>query len=425
MIYQRFSKRQLLAMLWWQQPRHRDRDALICDGSIRSGKTLCMAVGFILWSMSSFTGQKFAICGKTIQSLRRNVILNLRDWVPPALEITEYRTENKLVISNGAGRENTYFLFGGRDESSYTLIQGITLAGVLLDEVALQPRSFVEQALARCSIVGSKFWFNCNPESPVHWFYTEWVKGEQPEKHNALHLHFTMDDNWALSPAIRRRYESMYAGVFYDRYIRGLWVTAEGLIYDMFRPDIHVYKDTERPNGLPYIASRTIACDYGTANPFVLLDIYDDGETVWVDNEYRWDSRDMETTGGRQKTDGEYAGDFIGFMGEDPQFFCPAAVDPSAASFITALQRRGVYVLDTDNDVPNGIRRTGALFARRSLRIHQRCKGLIEELQSYVWDEKAAQQGVEKPVKAKDHGPDALRYYVNTCLPSYRYGEVK
>lgn len=423
MIYQKLSKRQLLAMLWWQQPRFKDRDALICDGSIRSGKTLCMAVGFILWSMSSFAGQKFALCGKTIESLRRNVILNLRDWVPPDLEIVEKRAENKLVISDGTGRENTYFLFGGRDESSYMLIQGITLAGVLLDEVALQPRSFVEQALARCSVAGSKFWFNCNPESPVHWFYTEWIKGERSKVHNALHLHFTMDDNPALSPNIRRRYESMYAGVFYDRYIRGLWVTAEGLIYDMFIPDIHVYKDEARPRGLPYIASRVITCDYGTTNPFVLLDVYDDGETVWVDNEYRWDSR-SEQAGGRQKTDEEYVEDFLTFMGSDPQFFCSAAVDPSAASFIAALQRKGIYVLDTDNDVPNGIRRTGALFAARRIRVHQRCRGLIEELQSYVWDEKAAQLGVEKPVKTLDHGPDALRYYVNTCLPSYRYGEV-
>jgi len=407
-------------MLWWQQPKFRGRDALICDGSIRSGKTVCMTVGFILWSMARFNGQKFALCGKTIESLRRNVILNLWDWIPSDLSIVEKRAENKLVISDGAGGENTYFLFGGRDESSYMLIQGITLAGVLLDEVALQPRSFVEQALARCSVEGSKFWFNCNPESPVHWFYIEWIEGDKPKKHNALHLHFTMDDNPSLSPVVRRRYESTYAGVFYDRYIRGLWVSAEGLIYDMFSPDAHVYKDSQRPKGLFYIASRTIACDYGTANPFVLLDIYDDGETVWVDNEYRWDSRKTA----RQKTDEEYADDFMSFMGSDPQFFCSAVVDPSAASFIVALQRRGVYVLDTDNDVLNGIRRTGTLLSHRRIRIHQRCKGLIKELQSYVWDDKAAKLGMEKPLKTLDHGPDALRYFVNTCLPSYRYGEV-
>lgn len=234
MIYQKFSKRQLLAMLWWQQPKFKGRDALICDGSIRSGKSLCMAVGFILWSMAEFNGQNFAFCGKTIQSLRRNVILNLRNWVPDDFEIVEHRTENKLVVSNKTGRENTYYLFGGRDESSYMLIQGITLAGVLLDEVALQPKSFVEQAIGRCSIEGSKFWFNCNPAGPSHWFYKEWVEGDKPKEKNALHVHFTMDDNPSLPPKIKARYEGMFSGVFYDRYVRGLWVAADGLVYPYF-----------------------------------------------------------------------------------------------------------------------------------------------------------------------------------------------
>ncbi len=419
MIYQKLSKRQLLAMLWWQQSRFKDRDALVCDGSIRSGKTVCMTVGFILWSMATFNGQKFALCGKTIESLRRNVIINLLDWVPLDLTITERRAENKLVISDGTGRENTYFLFGGRDESSYMLIQGITLAGVLFDEVALQPQSFVEQALARCSVPGSKFWFNCNPEGPQHWFYKNWIEGGKPKEKNALHLHFTMNDNPALPRRIRERYEGMFAGVFYQRYIQGLWVVAEGLIYDMFNPDRNVYRDEDRPQGLPYIATRTIACDYGTVNPFVLLDIYDDGSTVWVDNEYRWDSRDLS----RQKTDGEYADDFLAFQGTDQQFWCPAVVDPSAASFIEELRRRQVYVIQGNNDVLDGIRRTGVMFQRRALMIHERCTGLIKELGSYVWDSKAAMAGIERPVKSLDHGPDALRYYVNTCLPKWRHGE--
>lgn len=139
MIYQKLSKRQRLAMLWWQQPKFKDREILICDGSIRSGKTLSMTVGFVLWSMSQFNGQVFGICGKTIESLRRNVIMNMRDWLPYDIRIIEKRSENKLIISDRAGRENTYFLFGGRDESSYALIQGITLAGALLDEVVLMP----------------------------------------------------------------------------------------------------------------------------------------------------------------------------------------------------------------------------------------------------------------------------------------------
>lgn len=297
------------------------------------------------------------------------------------------------------------------------LIQGMTLAGVLLDEVALMPRSFVEQALARCSVKGAKLWFNCNPDVPGHWFRQEWLL-KLAEK-NADHLHFCLDDNPGLDEDTKAMYRSMYAGVFKRRYIDGEWTAGDGRIYDMFTPEVHAYGDGERPPGLPYRSARYIACDYGTANPMVLLDIYDDGETVWVDNEYRWDSRKTF----RQKTDGEYADDFLTFMGEDPQFFCPAVVDPSAASFIAELRRRGVAVLEGGNNVLDGIRRVSALFARRVLRVHRRCEGLIEELESYVWDGKAASLGTERPVKQLDHGPDALRYYVNTCLPKWRYGE--
>ena len=264
MIYRKFSKRQLLAMTWWNRPAFRDKEAIICDGAIRTGKTICMTVGFFLWAMASFTGCTFAICGKTIASLRRNVILNLQDWLGgiDGLDIAEYRNDNKLIVTMGE-RQNTFFMFGGRDESSYGLIQGITLAGVLLDEVALMPRSFVEQACARCSVVGSKLWFNCNPEGPEHWFYKAWILGKEEKK--ALHIHFTMEDNYALDPAIKARYKAMYSGVFYRRYIQGEWCVAEGLIYS-FDKALHVIP--EAPEDLIKSGTWYIYCDYGTLNPF-------------------------------------------------------------------------------------------------------------------------------------------------------------
>lgn len=203
MRYQKLSPRQNLAMTWWNRPGFGDYDGIICDGSIRSGKTVAMTVGFIMWAMCRFQGQNFALCGKTIESLRRNVTTNLPTWLAGVFSFREYRTENKIVVS-AAGRSNNFYLFGGRDESSASLIQGITLAGVLLDEVALMPRSFVEQACARCSVEGSKLWFNCNPEGPSHWFYLTWVL--EAGKRNMLHLHFTMDDNLSLSAAVKARY---------------------------------------------------------------------------------------------------------------------------------------------------------------------------------------------------------------------------
>lgn len=218
-----------------------------------------MAIGFIMWSMASFDKQNFAICGRTIEALRRNVIVHIPTWLEGMFEVTERRSENKMVVTIG-NRSNTYYLFGGRDESSYTLIQGITLAGVLFDEVALMPRSFVEQAMARCSVSGSKFWFNCNPESPGHWFYKEWIR--KAMERNMLYLHFTMDDNLSLDEKIKARYEGMYSGVFYDRYIRGLWTVAEGLIYTMFNKDYHVVPSVPRD-----YEEYLISCDYGTLNP--------------------------------------------------------------------------------------------------------------------------------------------------------------
>lgn len=396
--------------------------ALICDGAVRSGKTSIMSLSFILWAMGNFDKCSFGLCGKTVGSAERNIIQPLLgvSYLQEQFSLEYTRSGHVLTVTRGL-RSNRFYVFGGRDESSYMLIQGVTLAGVLLDEVALMPRSFVEQALARSSVAGAKLWFNCNPDVPAHWFRKEWLL--KLREKDATHLHFTMDDNPSLSEETRAMYRGMYAGVFKRRYIDGEWTAGDGLIYDMFDPDVNSYDDLIRPKGLPYIATRIIACDYGTANPTVFLDIYDDGGTVWVDREYRWDSRDVDTTGLRQKTDMEYADDMAAFMGEDPQFLCPVIVDPSPASFIAELRRRGMYVIKGDNDVLNGIRRVSQLFSRRVLMIHRQCQGLIGELQSYVWDSKAAQMGVEKPVKSLDHGPDALRYYVNTSLPKWRYGE--
>mgnify|MGYP002532553217 FL=1 len=385
-------------------------DALICDGSVRSGKTSIMSLSFFLWAMGNFNGCAFAYCGKSVGAVERNIVSPLLSiaYLRRNFDI-RYNRGDHVITARRGGRENRFYLFGGKDESSYSLIQGITLAGVMLDEVALMPRSFVEQALARCSVSGAKFWFNCNPENPEHWFRKEWLL-KAPER-NALHLHFTMDDNPSLDDATRERYRTMYSGVFYQRYVLGLWVMAEGIVYDMFDHTRNVY--SEPPIDMVDRSTRYIACDYGTTNPCVFLDIYDDGEVIRVDREYRWDSRAEH----RQKTDEEYADDFMVFMGDS---WCAVYVDPSAASFIAALRRRGVYVIEANNAVLDGIRRVGALFQRGLLLVHDTCTGLMDELGSYRWDDKAAARGEEKPVKQLDHAPDALRYFVNS-LPDWRF----
>ena len=275
-------------------------EALICDGAVRSGKTSVMSLSFLLWAMGRFDRCAFAICGKSVGSVERNIITPLLgvQYLQQNFAIRYNRGGHVLIVRRG-GRENRFYLFGGKDESSYALLQGVTLAGVLLDEVALMPQSFVEQALARCSVDGAKFWFNCNPENPMHWFRQEWIL--QPDKHNALHLHFMMTDNPSLSEETRQRYERTYSGVFYQRYVLGKWVAAEGVIYSMFSETENVYRPEQRPKAMAWLSNRTIAVDYGTTNPTRFLDIYDDGETVRVDREYDWDSRKEHA----QKTDRE------------------------------------------------------------------------------------------------------------------------
>ena len=396
MIYKSFSKRQILAMTWWNRPKLAQYEGIVCDGAVRSGKTVCMADGFFLWSMSRFDRQNFGICGRSISSLRRNVITNLDSWLGGVFRIQENRGENKLTVRWG-DRENTYYLFGGLDESSYKQIQGITLAGVLLDEVALMPRSFVEQTCARCSVEGSKLWFNCNPAGPEHWFYREWILKCRQKK--LLRLHFTMADNPGLSPQIRSRYETMYTGVFYKRYVLGQWCAAEGLIYD-FDPERHLMKAPPK-EGRYYIS-----VDYGTCNPFSAgLWCVAEGKAYRL-GEYYYDGRKS----GKTKTDWEYYKELEKLAGALP-IEC-VVVDPSAASFIAVIRRQGRFpVRKAKNAVLDGIRQVSTLLQAGAVQISPACRDTIREFGLYCWQEKD-----DRPVKENDHAMDDIRYFCATIL---------
>jgi PBSX family phage terminase large subunit len=405
MIYQKLSKRQLLAMTWWNRPQFKHLDGIICDGSVRSGKTVSMSVGFIIWAMASFDGAVFGICGKTIESLRRNVIVQLPTLLEGVVVIRERRNENKLIVSV-AGRTNSFYLFGGRDESSYTLIQGITLAGVLFDEVALMPRSFVEQALARCSVGGSKFWFNCNPEGPSHWFYQEWVL--KPLEKRILHLHFTMADNNSLSVETKQRYERLYSGVFYDRYIRGLWVVAEGIIYSMFNKNFHVVSAIDRPYEKYYIS-----CDYGTLNP-TSAGIWGLASGKWYRiTEYYYDGRKEQL----QRTDEEHYEAISRMAGNLP--IEKIIVDPSAASFIETIRRHKRFRVEhASNKVIDGIRDVATHLNAGDVFICENCSDCIREFGLYRWDEKAVE---DRPLKTDDHAMDDVRYFVRAAFGAQRF----
>ena len=401
MNYRRFSQKQKTVLTWWMpgNPNH-EKEAIVCDGAVRSGKTLAMGLGFFLWAMTCFDGKRFGICGKTISSLRRNV---LSEILPRLTDLgatcKEKRTENLLTVTF-QGHRNQFYIFGGRDESSASLIQGITFAGILMDEVALMPRSFVDQACARCSVAGSRLWFNCNPEGPGHWFYKTWIL--EAEKRNCLRLHFTMEDNPALSERIRKRYERMYSGVFYRRFILGQWVQAEGRVYDFFSPDM------ARPVPKGIFEKWYISCDYGTVNP-TSMGLWGLQKGVWYRvKEFYHDSRQTYL----QLTDEEYAGKLKELAGN--RKLTAVIADPSAASFIAVLKRKGYPVLKAENDVLSGIRLTSDCLKEGRIVICQNCEDCLREMDAYVWD--LSSEAKDRVKKQNDHAMDDMRYFVATVL---------
>ena len=290
---------------------------------------------------------------------------------------------------------NIFEVFGGKDESSFKLIQGRTLAGVLLDEVVLMPRSFVEQAMTRCSVDGAKIWFSCNPGSPQHWFYTEWI--QKYKDRNALYLRFKMTDNPGLSEKTIARYEAMFTGVFYDRYIRGLWVIAEGLIYPMFD---NIVKTEERK-----YSRYVISMDYGIQNPTAML-LWGFCDGVWYQvKEYYHSGRET----GRQKTDQEYYDDLERLAGD--LRVESLIIDPSASSFIALVkQKKRFRVRKANNEVLKGIQTTATAIQQGKIQVNDCCKETIKEYGLYSWDMKAD----DAPIKENDHAMDATRYFVNT-----------
>lgn len=404
-----FSLKQRKVLNWWCDTSPvKDRDGIIADGAIRSGKTVCMSLSFVFWAMANYSDQNFAMCGKTIGSFRRNVLMILKLMLRSrGFHVADHRADNLVEISRN-GVTNHFYIFGGKDESSQDLIQGITLAGVFFDEVALMPESFVNQATGRCSVDGSKYWFNCNPDGPYHWFKLNWL--DKAREKNLLVLHFTMDDNLSLSERIKERYRNMYTGVFFKRYILGLWAMAEGIIYDMFSEERHVKSVLEYVR-LLIDGGRYVSIDYGTQNAtvFLLWNKGRDGKWYCI-REYYYSGRDK----GVQKTDAEYTDDLIKFLDGTP--IKAVIVDPSAASFIAELNKRGFTVIQADNAVEDGIRLVATLLNTEKIAFSQSCRNTIMEFASYIWDPKAAERGEDKPIKQHDHAMDAVRYFCYTIL---------
>jgi PBSX family phage terminase large subunit len=400
--FQPFSRKQRKILKFWESfsPK-KEVDMLIADGSIRSGKTIAMITSFVRWSNKHFSGKDFIIAGKSIGSLKRNVVNPMIQMlVTFKLPYKYNRSENYIEIGS-----NTYHLFGANNESSQDVLQGLTAAGAFADEIALFPISFVDQMIGRCSIPSSKIFANCNPGSPYHPIKTDFI--DKAKEKNILHLHFLLDDNLTLSEEIKDRYKRMFTGVFFKRNIQGLWVIAEGVIYDMFDESIHVTdKLPDRDQ------KRYVGCDYGTGNPTTFLTMAE-GNKKTIYHEYYYSGNET----GKSKTDSQYADDLEDYYKEDGlEKTIPICVDPSAKSFITELKGRGFFVKLADNEVTDGIRFVSSEFQNENLQIHKDCKNTIKELQVYSWDPRAQLRGEDKPLKEHDHCADNIRYIYNTFI---------
>ena len=384
---------------------------MLADGAIRSGKTVAMILSFLLWSLENFRGQDFILAGVTSGALARNVLSPLRAMLETYGVPYEWKRGEARIIVAG----NSYYLFGADKDNAQDKLQGMTAAGAYADEAALFPRSFIDQMIGRCSVEGSRIFLNCNPNGAYHYIKTDFI--DRAEEIGLYRLHFTMDDNLTLSPAIRESYARSFSGVFYRQYILGEWVSAEGAVYPMWDDRENTFLAEERDEEeIPFWSMRRYcAVDYGTVNPCVFLDVRDDGKTFWIMKEYYWDSAARR----RQKTDAEYADDLAAFLGGERDL--QIIVDPSAASFKAELRNRGYRVLDAKNDVREGVATTAVLIGSRKVRADRsRCPAFLREIHSYVWDDKARRKGEERPLKDHDHAMDALRYLCHTRATRFR-----
>ena len=400
-----FSKKQKKLLMWWtDNSPYKDCDIVIAEGAIRSGKTIACIDSFVTWSLDKHKNKNFIIAGKSMGALKRNVIEPMfQILTAKGIDYHYHRSENPHIVIG----TNVYYLFGANNESSQDTLQGLTAAGAYLDEVALFPQSFVDQAIGRCSAEtdgnGAKIFFNCNPAGPYHWFKLEYI--DKAKEKNIYVLHFTMDDNLSLSQKVKQRFYRMFSGVFFKRYILGLWVMAEGVIYDMFS-DEHKVKTEDRA-----YTRYHISCDYGTQNAMT-FGLWGLCGGVWYKvKEYHYDGRKEN----RQKTDEEYCDDLIEFAGILK--INSVIIDPSAASFIAAIRKRGAfYVEKAKNDVADGIRNVSSCLSEGLIKYNDCCLETFREFASYVWDEKATARGEDKPLKMNDHQMDSDRYFVNTVV---------
>lgn len=374
----------------------------IWSGAVRSGKSYSADLRFIEFMMSDIEGDMI-IVGKSQASIKRNVISELERLVGSDLRYYSGNGELKLW-----GR--TTHVIGANDDRAEGKIRGMTLAGGLVDEATIIPENFFKMLLSRLSIPGAKLFVTTNPDSPFHWLKTQFIDRQAELDMNVFD--FDLEDNPSLTEEYKNALRREYQGLWYERFIKGRWVQAEGAIYDFFDKELHTLL---APPGVAEY--HLIGVDYGTTNPCSFQDIAVSRShypNIWAEREYYWNSKKEL----RQKPDSEYAQDLKEFIQGLP--VKAILIDPSAASFIAECRRIGISnIVEADNDVLTGIRYVSTLLHEGTLKVCRNCINLIKEIQTYVWDEKASLRGEDKPKKENDHALDAVRY---ACMYLFHSG---
>jgi PBSX family phage terminase large subunit len=387
-----------------------DYNAVICDGSVRSGKSSVISIAYVLWAMNNFHNKNFIIAAQSISSADRNIIKPLLsiDYVHQHFNVKWMPSMNLLILARGK-TINNFYIFGGKDESSFQTVQGITAAGAFMDEVALMPESFVNQVLARCSVEGAKYWFSCNPESPNHWFYQNWVK--KSDVKNALYLHFTMDDNPSLSEAVKQRYQTMYTGVFYDRYILGRWVKAEGIIYRKFADNNKKYILNQIPDDIIMV---NVGVDFGgnkSATTFVAVGFSKGMHKVYIleAERHHYDMTPNEMD--------EIFVKFSHMVFEKYNTAFTTRADNAEPILIRGLKNAALREQCRTNVKPalkksvlSRIKLVNKLMGLERFYIMEHCKTVIEALNTAVWDDKKMDVRLDDLVTSDIDTLDAMEY---------------
>lgn len=390
--FQPFSEQQRRLMHWWRPGlRSAEADFVIADGAIRSGKTIACIIGFLTWSQEMFSGESFILAGKTVGALKKNVIrpmLQIMEaWGWP-YEYIRSGTDARIEIG-----QNTYYLYGANTEAAQDALQGLTAAGAYLDEAALFPQSFIDQAIGRCSVLGSKVWMNCNPEGPHHYIREEFLlPGKQKEK-KVYHLHFMMKDNLSLSPSVIRRYERAWphGSVFYKRFILGLWVAADGLIYQEFADHVKDYLITEKWLKDNQIIYAVIGVDFGgtkSAHSFTLTGFTKGYKQVIVLDEYYCKKRIGPD---------QLQKDFVDFVKRAQkkykvyEAYCDSAEQTLIAGLEMACMQAHVGI-DIRNAIKGPINDRiafyNSLIAQHRWKVMEHCTHIIEAFEQAVYDDK-------------------------------------